>query len=348
MKIDLLCNDGSPIGVTPSEIYGKGVGGAELALMTTMQALAARGHDISIFNDPRQGEGVYEGVQYRNLRTYDSSKAVDVLINFRSPNHLVGPRTGAKRLIWWSLDQAVGGGSPVEMAAKADAIVLISPFHKNYMLTTYGTPAEKITVIDCGVRTFEYNGDVERIPGRLIFCSVPDRGLAGVLNAWGVIKAAAPKASLVITADYRLWGCGPGNQNHRLAWAGQPDVEFLGAVPRAELCRLQQQAEIMAYPCIYEELFCIAVAECEVAGAVPVTPAIGAIETTNEFGIVIQGDAYSKEFLATWSKRIIALLGPEHGFLETKRAAMMKLARDRFNMDRIADQWEAVLAGKTT
>ena len=37
LKIDLLCNDGSPIGVTPLNIYGRGVGGAELSMMTLME-----------------------------------------------------------------------------------------------------------------------------------------------------------------------------------------------------------------------------------------------------------------------------------------------------------------------
>lgn len=207
------------------------------------------------------------------------------------------------------------------------------------------TPAPKITVIDCGVRLSDYEAKVDRIPGRLIYCSVPDRGLVVLHKAWPIIKAAVPSATLVITSDYRLWGLPAGNQNHRLAWAGLPGVDFLGAVPRGQLCRLQQQADIMAYPCTDEELFCISVAECQVAGAVPVTPNIGALATTNQFGIVMKEPVNSGGFPAIYARQVIRLLTSAAASVEQKRQTMMANARSRFRIERIAEQWESVLRG---
>lgn len=343
MRISLLCDVGSVMGVTPPDIYGKGVGGAELAMMTTMEALAAHGHDITVYNDPRDGERRHGGVAYMKVGAFDPVDPVDALVVFRTPNAVLPDKAAARRLIWWSTDKDIADSHVRSMGVRADAVVCISPFHRGHMEGI--APRSKVTVIDCGVRTQDYEDPVNRVPGRLIYCSVPDRGLVILHKAWPIIKAAVPHASLVITSDYRLWGLPAGNINHRLAWASQPDVEFLGAVSRGHLCLLQMSSEIMAYPCMDEELFCISVAECQVAGAVPVTPDIGALSTTNEFGILVQEPVKSGGFVAAYAERVIALLGPHHDYLEKRRENMMRDARRRFNMETIADQWESVLRG---
>lgn len=344
MRISLLCDLGSVMGVTPPDIYGKGVGGAELAMMTLMETLATRGHDITVYNDPRGGPGGQGPVAYAKVAAFDPAESVDALIIFRTPNAVLPERTAAKRFIWWSTDKDIADPHVCSMGARADGIVCISQFHRSHMRRI--APDQKITVIDCGVRTQDYTGQVERIPGRLIFCSVPDRGLVVLHKAWPIIKAAVPKASLVITSDYRLWGLPANNQNHRLAWAGLPGVEYRGTVARVDLCRLQQEADIMAYSCTDEELFCIAVAECQVAGAIPVTPDIGALGTTNQFGVLVRHPLESGGFVQAYAKVVIRILMANSEGVEKRREVMMTNARKRFGMENIADQWESVLRGE--
>lgn len=346
MKVDLMCNAGSVMGVTPYDIYGKGVGGAELAMMSAMEALALRGHEVTVYNDPTTGRGTYDGVAYMMVADFDRGLASDVLIIFRTPNPILGEpyRSGAKRIIWWPTDKDIMDPTVRRLGLLTDATVCLSEFHVTRLAEF--TPPSKTVVIDCGVRLQDYAGRVNRIPGRVIYCSVPDRGLPHLLRAWPIIKASVPHASLTITSDYRLWGLPAGAESHAQAWATQPDAKFLGTVPRNDLCRLQQQAEVMAYSCIDEELFCIAAAECEVAGAVPVTPDIGCLKTTNEFGIVVAGKPWSTGYLEGWADCIVRLLGEEHEFLERRRGEMMEKARQRFDMQRVAEQWEAVLEGR--
>ena len=59
----------------------------------------------------------------------------------------------------------------------------------------------------------------------------------------------------------------------------------------------------------------------------------------------MEGDALSRPFLADWAGRVIALLSEQHDYLEMKRQAMMRMARERFDLGRIATQWERVLTG---
>ena len=56
MKIAILANDGSPLGVTMKSVYGDdgrvGIGGGELALLTNCETLHNTGYEVVLFNDP--------------------------------------------------------------------------------------------------------------------------------------------------------------------------------------------------------------------------------------------------------------------------------------------------------
>jgi hypothetical protein len=60
--IDLYANDGSPIGITPPDIYGRGVGGAEIVDETWAETMAGRG-TWSDLQQPKE-PGLYNGVEY--------------------------------------------------------------------------------------------------------------------------------------------------------------------------------------------------------------------------------------------------------------------------------------------
>lgn len=370
MKIDLIANDGSPIGVTPNDIYGKGVGGAELAMMSLMDVFAQRGHEVRVYNDAIRG-GDFNGVDYRGRHTFNPREARDALIIFRSPNPLMIGAL-ARRKIWWSMDQYTIG-SYVSLAELVDYCVTISPRHTEYHKKVYRIEDSKIGHIDLGVKVEEYDreisqegcapcknsgkiningrpeecprcegrGKLSKVEGRMIWCSIPDRGLRILHAAWPLIKRDVPQASLVITSDYTLWGASSNVSGHRLDWAGMEGVRFLGNIPREELVQHQIKAEIMPYPCVYEELFCISAAECQVAGALPVTSMAGALPTTNSFGITVQGDLTNPLTLQqNFVDRITSLMRHDRPYLEERRKTMRIGAKLRFDWNTIAETWE--------
>src|SRR3990172_126349 len=136
MVIDLICNDGSPIGVIPPEIYGKGVGGAENAMMSLMEAFADRGHEVRVYNDPR-GPGTYAGVKYEPKQNFNQRGHRDILIVFRSPNPLLVGTYAKKMKLWWSTDQYTVGSFKA-LSELVDFCVTISPHHTNFHLKNYG------------------------------------------------------------------------------------------------------------------------------------------------------------------------------------------------------------------
>lgn len=338
LKIDVFCNDGSPIGLIPPDIYGRGVGGAELALMSWAEVMAQRGHAVRIYNDPA-AQGDYDGVAYRHKAHFNPADSRDAFILWRSPNAIVRA-VKANIKIHWSTDQYTCGDFGRDIFPYVDKVVCISPFHVDYHRQRYGVENGKIDYLDLGVRLNDYQTKVEKIPGRCIFCSVPDRGLDLLHQMWRKIKERVPGASLVITSDYRLWGAAePRNHQHRLKWLYEQDVIFLGKVERAQLVVEQEAAVCQPYPVYYDELFCISAAECQVAGAIPVTSPIGALKTTNGGGVLVDGNMMSSEWQQAFTDATIEAI--TNG--EARREKMVKYARRRFDWNKICEKWEKLI-----
>lgn len=339
MKIHILCNDGSPIDKTWAHIHGPGVGGAELALLSLSEQFVEDGHEVHIFNQTGDDVQIQKGIHFENIDACPSEADDRILIVFRSPNHRIAGKK-YERLIWWSADQYTIGNFK-RFSAMVDFVVTISSHHTDYHTKTYGIPRNHIEHIDLGVRP-EYADlkDIEKQKNLCIFCSVPDRGLNILYAAWPIIKRDVPDARLIITSDYRLWGWpNPRNHHHRLMWTDADGVNFLGRVPRHELVQLQLASELLVYPCTYDELFCISVAECQVAGAYPITSSFGALPTTNFWGTILNGDPTRPQFVQEFTARAISLLTDERPFLEKQQKKMSVEARERFLWPNIAERW---------
>lgn len=337
-KLHVLANDGSPLGVTMKSLWGEdgrlGCGGAELALLTICEGFHNRGYDVTLYNNPDEKNA--SPFKQKTLDEFDPLDDRDFLIVFRSPNERIAGAKG--KIIWWSCDQITVGDFK-EFSQKVEKIVVISPFHAQYFKDMYGI--ENTVVIDLPVRVQDYQHDVKKVSKRCIYTSIPDRGVMQLHIAWPLIHKEVPEASLVVTSDWRLWDKNIDKsciQQFQLAYARHPNVSYVGAVKRKELVEYQLSADLLLYPSVYQELFCISVAEAQVAGAIPITSQIGAIKTTNEFGVQVEGSAYESKFIDNFVVSVVSLL--QDPDLHEKQVVMYRKAIKRFSLDRILDEWE--------
>jgi len=337
LKIDVLCNDGSPLGVSEQSIHGldgrMGVGGAELAILTLMGAWHDFGHDVTFYNNP----SVINGSRFKHahISIFNPLDDRDILVVFRSPNKRAIRATGKK--IWFSTDQYTVGDFR-DFSNRVDKIVTISPFHAQYFRNAYGI--ENTNVIDLPVRTWEYEKTIRKVKDRFIFCSVPDRGLMLLADCYDDLKKNIPGMSLVITSDYPLWGNpSPLNEKYIRKFMSKDGVQFLGAIPRSQMVDEQLRAEYQAYPCTYDELFCYAVAECQVAGCYPITSKVGALETTN-MGTLVDGDFLSSEWRTRFIDTVSNIVNDKSTPVYSN--ALSKTAKSRFSLDRILKEWDKV------
>lgn len=342
MKIDVYCDNGSPLNIIPADIYGRGVGGAELALFSWSEEMAKRGHRIRVFNDPRE-VGTHNGVIFKPRGQFSPDEKRDVLVSFRSPNPHI--RTAKANVhLFWSCDQQTTGNFRSQVFPFVDRIVCISPYHVDYFRRNYQASEQKVGYFDLGVRLDDYNhSDTQKKKGRCIFCSIPERGLDVLRVMWPSIIEMIPHAELIITSDYRLWGMpDQGNHKHKLAWLHKQNVQFLGAIPRKELVQYQLSSDLHVYPSTYEEMFCISSAECQVAGAYSITSNTGALRDTNEFGLILEGGPMVSRWVEKFTEQVIYYLSnPKE--LEQKQKASIEGARKRFDWSIICAKWEYLI-----
>jgi len=336
--IDFLTNDGSPRFVTSRSLWGDGVsvgvGGAEYAMLTLCEEWTKAGHQVRLYNDPREkNASSFEQLPIDKFQPNDDR---DILIVFRSPNARAIPAKGLK--VWFSCDQQTVGNF-AEFANYMDKIVCISPCHADYFSNRYGIT--NTTVIDLPVRLDDFEGlKFDRVKNRLIFTSVPARGLDNMLRIYQVLKQEKPEVSITITSDYRLWGVGASNEHFRVRWMHQDDVRYLGAIPRKQLLEEQLQADLFIYPSNYQELFCISAAEAQCAGLYPITSSTGALETTN-MGTVLNVNADNPACDRLYVDTVLELLS-DRNKLEVIRTKNKLEARKRFAPSNILKQWEEV------
>ena|GEM_PF-1346505 len=339
MKIELLCNDGSPLGVSEKSIFGDdgrmGVGGAELALLTLCKGWHDLGYDVTLYNSPDVPDGsCFKQKKVEEFQPFDSR---DVLIIFRSPNERI--RDGANGLkVWWSCDQKTLGDFK-KFSGTVDKIVTISPHHSQYFKDMYGI--FDTVPIDLPVRIWEYDLEIEKIPYRCIWNSMPDRGAMELAQVWGMVVEQVPEASLVLTSDWRLWSPRVGENllhPYRAAFARLKNVSYMGAVNRRELIIQELQSQVHLNVNKYEELFCIALAETQVAGAYPISSTVGAMRTTN-LGKAIEGSPVDMDWRNSCVEYTVELLQDQKR-LKRKARKVQHEALNRFSLEKILKKWE--------
>ncbi len=336
MKIDILCSDGSPLGVTSKTLWGDGyrigLGGSEYALITMCEEWTKVGYEVVLYNDPF--EFWASPFEQRPKNSFHPGDDRDVLIIFRSPNPQVAVSNGLK--VWWSCDQQTQG-SFAAFAGLVDKIVCISPYHQQYFQNIYGI--HDTVCIDLPIRVDDFaQVNVERIPDRLVFTSVPARGLDNLWRVWDIIYKEFPSATLTITSDYRLWGVTASNEQFRVKWMARNGYFFVGAVPRLRYLEEIMKSSIILYPSNYDELFCISVAEAESAGCYPITSSIGALSTTN-MGRVLDVSANDPHNDRLFADAVLSLLNhPDE--LDALRVETMNKSLVRFCPDTILKEWD--------
>jgi glycosyltransferase involved in cell wall biosynthesis len=338
--IHIICNDGSPLKVTLKDLYGEGnqvgVGGSEYALLTMCEEWHKAGHEVILYNDPKTPNG--SPFEQRMLHEFDPAGNRDVLIIFRSPNARSLVAGGCLK-IWWSCDQETVGNF-AHFAGTVNKIVCISPRHAQYFAERYGIT--NTTVIDIPVRMedFDNAGDIEKVKNRLIFTSVPGRGLDNLFRIYPLIQQAIPGVSLAITSDYRLWGVPASNEHFISQWGARSNVIYFGALPRRQYVEELLRSQITLYPSNYDELFCVAIAESQYAGSYPITSATGALPTTN-MGTVLNLDANNAGNDRAYADKTIMMLN-DVDLLKCLQKDVHDLAKERFSPKRILEEWDRV------
>jgi glycosyltransferase involved in cell wall biosynthesis len=315
-----------------------GVGGTEAMIVVLSEALAARGLNVTVATRV-DGEDC-NGVRYRSLGTARPREAdVTVLVKQWSDT----ARDAGSERVFLATDVHVPDRQMIARCLEwCTTSFALSPFMRGKLQEAIAAPP--MGILPPPIALEDYSSPADERQPVLLYCSVPDRGLYYLKDLFPAIRRRVANATLVITSDFTLWGRATAKDAFLRFFERQPGVEYLGHVDRSRLVVEQRRARILAYPCTFEEGFCIAAAECMAAGTVPVTTNDFALTTTvGDAGVLINGRPRSWLYRRRFVNAVTALLS-DHDQWKAKSRACQARARE-YGSAAIVDRFLSAIAG---
>jgi len=243
-----------------------------------------------------------------------------------------------------------------EIVSQIDKIVCVSNWEAEQYIKYNRAPADKITVIHNGVADL-FNPKKSKSK-TAIFFSAPHKGIAPLPKIWKQVIKNHPDAKLKVFSSYDLYG-----QDHveRIKLQEHFDaieelkslqgVEYSPCIDREELLPHIQDAAFFIHPNVWEETFCVSMAEAMACGCFPIVSDIGALrEVSFDRGKYVpmlgentsSGWKPSTKFINEFAQEISRCFDFFHKQPESFYAATNELStiiKKNYNWKYISEQW---------
>jgi glycosyltransferase involved in cell wall biosynthesis len=187
----------------------RGLTGSEYGFVRIAQELKVMGHDVTAYTVSNETE--YEGIVIRpTSAASEIDSSYDLAIGVNEPELLRDCRARFRVCEMW---MNVFDYCNVGFQNHVDLWLSPSDGHRSMVLQAphvvkpgvyYTADPSNWVVLPLGCDPDHYP-DAPKIPGRVVYCSSPDRGLHWVLQEWPAIKRAVPHASLKVFYRLRPW-----------------------------------------------------------------------------------------------------------------------------------------------
>ena len=247
-----------------------------------------------------------------------------------------------------------------EVVSQIDKIVCVSNWEREQYIKYNRAPEDKIVVIPNGVADFF----VPKSPKSktAIFFSAPHKGIVPLPKIWKQIVKQHPDAKLKVFSSMCLYENAKNDFENKQEFIEaieelktMSSVEYSTCIHREELLDHIQDAAFFIHPNVWEETFCVSLAEAMSCGCYPITSDIGAIPQTS-FGrgkyIPMMGKNTpsgwepSPKFINSFAQELSKAFDffdkqPETFYAATKD--LSKLTRDTYDWKKIAKMWEVLI-----
>jgi glycosyltransferase involved in cell wall biosynthesis len=213
-------------------------------------------------------------------------------------------------------------------------LLAVSRYQQQALCNQSGFPIEKTFILGNGVQIADYEEKFERKPFRLIYTSAPYRGLTSLLPIFKSAKNFFPELELRVFSGMSLYDGANRYQGPHADLIQQikvhlreekdvyfhekyspsnesiPGIHFFPPILQKDLAKEYSQAKVFTYPANVPETFCITAIEAQAAGCPVLSSTLGALtESVGTGGICVAGEPGSPEFLETYLKALVNILG---------------------------------------
>jgi glycosyltransferase involved in cell wall biosynthesis len=242
-------------------------------------------------------------LQFEYLTKYVDSKLLDQVQITTSVPEKIPLHPSKLNILWQKNSYDQGNLAPwfkdKSNHKKYDWYVFNSHWNYEKFRYYFDIPTEKSLVIKNGVDNIKPRDLTKKKDKiKLIFHPTPWRGLNVILAAMQYVKN--PNIELDVYSSCEVYGQAFKEANDK-QWQGLydqaktlPNVNYIGYKSNEYIKEHLHEYDIFAYPCIWEETFCISAIEAMAAGLYVITTDIGALfETCAEFSSYVP---YRKDY----------------------------------------------------
>jgi glycosyltransferase involved in cell wall biosynthesis len=299
MKIAIYCSNVVPIHARTLD--ERAVGGTETGVIRLAEALDQMGHDVTVYT-PHENPPTSQP-RYLSKEQITQSPEFDAFIAVRDWIPLLFQEVKAKRKYFWTGDAADQypnfGIGDRRVASQIHALLTVSDWQAKTLSEASGFPHEKTFVLGNGIDLSLFEGEELRNSKRLIYSSMPYRGLVYVPTLFQALRKKYPDLELHVFSGYDLYDQPDKHMVEiRNALTALPGCTLHGTVKQKQLAREFMKSAILFYPCHFEETSCITAMEAQAGGCAIVSSHLAALpETVGESGILVREEPGSPAFL---------------------------------------------------
>jgi FkbM family methyltransferase len=248
-----------------------------------------------------------------------------------------------------------------ELVSQIDMIVCVSNWERDQYIKYNRAPAEKLIVIPNGIADFFVPKNPKSKTA--IFFSAPHKGVAPLPNIWRQVIKQHPDAKLKVFSSACLYENAdmdiPANQAAMSAieeLKTLPNVLYSSCIDREDLLAHIQDSAFFIHPNVWEETFCVSLAEAMACGCFPITSDIGALpETSFSRGKYVpmtgkntsQGWEPSPRFINEFAQEVSRAFEFFDNEPETFYAAtqdLSRLTKESYDWKKISNEWKKLIA----
>lgn len=343
------------------------LGGSQSALCYLSEALASRGHAVTLLNATTT-PGIYRGVECLTLPEepgeFFQSRSFDAVISLNSllPVSTIRPHLPeTTRLLLWTQHAA----DEVSMAALQhpllhhawDCFVFVSRWQRDRYLEKFQLPPTRTCVRRNAIApSFHYLfpdraslASAKSKTPTLAYTSVPGRGLSVLIDIFPLLREVFPQLELKIFSSLKTY-----QEPETEAWLQElyqrcretEHVELVGSLPQPELVQALAKVHLLAYPNTFPETSCIAVMEAMACGCDIITTQMGALpETTAGFARLVPPeprDNYTRRYLSALTDALLLWLKePQH--VLNRLSQQVLYTNTRYTWQARIWEWESLL-----
>lgn len=202
----------------------------------------------------------------------------------RNPEELVKSQKPIK-ILWAhdNCDQPIHYRLP-ELSKNIDAIVCLSQWEKEQFIKYNRAPENKLTVAYYGLDPM-FSLPSKPKSKTAIFFSAPHKGITPLPKIWKQVIKNHPDAKLKVFSSMSLYENAGGYEEETQEFLeaieelkSLPNVLYSPCIHREELIAHVKDAAFFVHPNVWEETFCLSLAEAMACGCYPIVSDIGALK----------------------------------------------------------------------